>query len=73
MQQPIELDFGAFLGAEHQERTEERICHCNGYWPRILTTQMGDHALQIPKLRAGSSLPSTSLPTPKPSALITAS
>jgi transposase-like protein len=58
LQQLIELELAAFLGADWHERTEERLGHRNGYRPRTLTTQVGDLALQIPKLRAGSFLPS---------------
>jgi transposase-like protein len=58
LQQLIELELAAFLGADWQERTEERLGHRNGYRPRTLTTQVGDLVLQIPKLRAGSFLPS---------------
>ena len=54
----IELEVAAFLGADRHERTEERLGHRNGYRPRTLTTQVGDLALQIPKLRAGSFFPS---------------
>ncbi len=57
LQQLIELELAAFLGADWHERTEERLGHRNGYRPRTLTTQVGDLALQIPKLRAGSFLP----------------
>jgi putative transposase len=57
LQQLIELELAAFLGADWHERTEERLGHRNGYRPRTLTTQAGDLALQIPKLRAGSFLP----------------
>jgi putative transposase len=57
LQQLIELELTAFLGADWHERTEERLGHRNGYRPRTLTTQVGDLALQIPKLRAGSFLP----------------
>jgi putative transposase len=58
LQQLIELEVAAFLGADRHERTEERLGHRNGYRSRTLTTQVGDLALQIPKLRAGSFLPS---------------
>jgi putative transposase len=57
LQQLIELELAAFLGANRHERTEERLTYRNGYRPRTLTTQVGDLALQIPKLRAGSFLP----------------
>ena len=58
LQQLIELEVAAFLGADRHERSEERLGDRNGYRPRTLTTQVGDLALQIPKLRAGSFLPS---------------
>jgi transposase-like protein len=58
LQQLIELEVAAFLGADRHERTEERLGYRNGYRPRTLTTQVGDLALQIPKLRAGSFLAS---------------
>ena len=58
LQQLIELEVAAVLGAERHERTEERLGYRNGYRSRTLTTQVGDLALQIPKLRAGSFIPS---------------
>ena len=39
-------------------RSEERLGYRNGYRSRSLTTQVGDIDLLIPKLRAGSFLPS---------------
>ena len=58
LQQLIELEVAAVLGADRYERSEERLGHRNGYRPRMLTTQVGDIDLQIPKLRSGSFLPS---------------
>jgi transposase-like protein len=58
LQQLIELEVAAVLGADRHERTVERLGYRNGYRPRTLTTQVGDLALQIPKRRAGSFLPS---------------
>ena len=58
LQQLIELEVAAVLGAERHERSEERVGYRNGYRPRLLTTQVGDIDLQIPKLRSGSFLPS---------------
>ncbi|WP_416238369.1 transposase [Synechococcus sp. CCY9202] len=46
------------LGADRHERTEEHVGYRNGYRPRMLTTQVGDIDLQIPKLLSGSFLPS---------------
>jgi putative transposase len=58
LQQLIELEVAAFLGADRHERTDERLGYRNGYRSRTLTTQVGDLALQIQKLRAGSFIPS---------------
>jgi transposase-like protein len=58
LQQLIELEAAAVIGADRHERTEERLGYRNGYRPRSLTTQVGDLELLIPKLRAGSFLPS---------------
>jgi len=58
LQQLIELEVAAFLGADRHERTDERLGYRNGYRSRTLTTQVGDLALQIPKLRSGSFIPS---------------
>jgi len=45
------------LGAERHERTDERLGYRNGSRPRLLTTQVGDIPLSIPKLRSGSFFP----------------
>ncbi len=42
------------LGADRHERSEERCGYRNGSRLRLLTTQVGDIPLSIPKLRAGS-------------------
>ena len=54
LQQLIELEVAAVLGAGRHERSEERSGYRNGSRPRLLTTQVGDIPLSIPKLRAGS-------------------
>jgi putative transposase len=59
LQQLIELEVTAVLGAERHERSEERLGYRNAYRPRSLATQVGDIELtMIPKLRSGSYLPS---------------
>ena len=58
LQQLIELEASAVIGAERHERSEERLGYRNGYRPRSLATQVGDIDLLIPKLRAGGFLPS---------------
>jgi hypothetical protein len=45
------------LGADRHERTEERSGYRNGSRPCLLTTQVGDIPLSIPKLRSGSFFP----------------
>ncbi len=57
LQQLIELEVAAVLGAERHKRTEERCGYRNGSRPHLLTTQVGDIPLSIPKLRAGSFFP----------------
>lgn len=57
LQQLIELEVAAVLGAEPHERTDERLGYRNGSRPRLLTTQVGDVPLSIPKLRSGSFFP----------------
>jgi transposase-like protein len=58
LQQLIELEASAVLGADRHERSEERLGYRNGYRPRSLATQAGDIDLLIPKLRTGCFLPS---------------
>ena len=58
LQQLIELEASAVLGADRHERTEERLGYRNGHRSRRLTTQVGDIDLLIPKLRTGGFLPS---------------
>ena len=58
LQQLIELEVAAVLGAERHERTDERLGYRNGSRPRLLTTQVGDIPPTIPKLRSGSFFPS---------------
>jgi putative transposase len=58
LQQLIELEVAAVLGAERHERTDERLGYRNGSRPRLLTTQVGDIPVTITKLRSGSFIPS---------------
>jgi putative transposase len=57
LQQLIELEVAAVLGADRNERSEERSGYRNGSRPRLITTQVGDIPLSIPKLRSGSFFP----------------
>ena len=58
LQQLIETEATAFIGAERHERTDARVAQRNGYRPRLLATPAGDVELGIPKLRQGSFFPS---------------
>jgi putative transposase len=58
LQQLIEAEATAFIGAAPHERTETRTTQRNGHRPRLLSTKAGDLELKIPKLREGSFFPS---------------
>jgi putative transposase len=58
LQQLIEVEATAFIGAAPHERTETRTTQRNGHRPRLLSTPAGDVELEIPKLRQGSFFPS---------------
>jgi putative transposase len=54
----LEAEVSAAIGATRHERCpDERSTHSNGYRQRLLTTQVGDLTLAIPKLRQGSFFP----------------
>ena len=54
----LEAEVSAAVGAQlHQRCPDERATHRNGYRERVLTTQVGDLTLAIPKLRRGSFFP----------------
>ena len=54
----LEAEVSALTGAQLHERCpDQRSTHRNGYRRRLLTTQVGDLTLAIPKLRQGSFLP----------------
>ena len=51
----VEAVASAAIGANRHERCpDERSSQRNGYCQRLLTTQVGDLSLAIPKLRHGS-------------------
>ena len=58
LQQLIEAELTATIGAGPHERTESRSAQRNGHRPRLVSTQMGDIEIEIPKLREGSFFPS---------------
>ena len=59
----MEAEVSARIGAEHGERTPERVTQRNGDRPRESGTRAGTAWLAIPRVRTGSSLPS--LPGPR--------
>jgi putative transposase len=55
----LEAEVSAAIRATRHERCpDERTTHRNGYRQRLLTTQVGDLSLAIPRLRQGSFFPS---------------
>jgi putative transposase len=58
LQQLIEAELSAAIGASPHERTETRSAMRNGHRPKLVTSPAGDLELQIPKLRQGSFFPS---------------
>ena len=58
LQQLIEAELTAAIGARLHERTEGRLTQRNGHRPKLVTTAAGDVELAIPKLREGSFFPS---------------
>ena len=54
----LEAEVSALTGAQLHERCpDQRSTHRNGYRERVLTTQVGDLTLAIPRLRKGSFFP----------------
>lgn len=58
LQQLIDAEATAAIGAGRYERSDGRVTHRNGTRPRTLSTKAGDLQLGIPKLRQGSFFPS---------------
>ncbi len=57
LQELIEAELTAAIGAAPDERTEDRLAQRNGHRPKLLTTPAGDVDIAIPKLRTGSFFP----------------
>jgi putative transposase len=58
VQQLMEAEVSAQIGAGRYERSEERLTQRNGYRTRPWDTRMGTLEVAIPKLRTGSYFPS---------------
>lgn len=54
----MDAEVSARIGAEHGERSPDRLTHRNGYRSRAWDTRVGTMDLRIPKLRDGSYFPS---------------
>ena len=57
LQELIEAEVTARIGAGHGERIPTRTAQRNGHRPKLLSTPAGDVELGIPKLRTGSFFP----------------
>jgi transposase-like protein len=57
VQQLMEAEVSQLIGAEHGERSQQRLTHRNGYRGRRWDTRAGEIELAIPKLRRGSYFP----------------
>jgi len=57
LQELIESELTATIGAAPGERTESRTAQRNGHRPKVLSTPAGDIEVAIPKLREGSFWP----------------
>ena len=57
VQELMEAEVSAQVGAERYERTDERVTQRNGYRRRPWDTRVGTLELAIPKLRAGGYFP----------------
>lgn len=58
LQDLIEAEVAAKIGADRYERSQERVTRRNGSRSKLLDTRAGSVQLQIPKLREGSFFPS---------------
>jgi putative transposase len=57
LQELIEAELTAAIGAAPGERTPERLAQRNGHRPKLVSTPAGDVEVSIPKLRTGSFFP----------------
>ena len=57
LQELIEAQLTATIGAAPGERTPERVTQRNGHRPKLISTPAGDVEVAIPKLRQGSFFP----------------
>jgi transposase-like protein len=58
LQELIDAELAAELGADRYQRTDTRTNYRNGTRPKIVSTASGDVEVALPKLRSGSFFPS---------------
>jgi putative transposase len=54
LQELVDAEATAHIGAELHERSEDRTTHRNGTRDKLVTTTAGDLTVKIPKVRTGS-------------------
>jgi putative transposase len=57
LQELIDAELTAVIGAALGERSPDRLALRNGHRPKLLSTPAGDVEVGIPKLRTGSFFP----------------
>ena len=62
LQELIDAEASAFIGALPHERSDYRTTHRNGTREKVVTTGIGDVNIKIPKIRTGSFFPALLAP-----------
>ncbi len=62
LQELIDAEASAFIGALPHERSDARTTHRNGTREKVVTTGIGDLNIKIPKIRTGSFFPALLAP-----------
>ncbi len=62
LQELVDAEATAFIGAEPHQRTETRTTQRNGTRDKLVTTATGDVTVRIPKVRTGSFFPALLAP-----------
>jgi putative transposase len=62
LQELVDAEATAFIGAGPHERTDERVTQRNGTRDKTVTTATGDLTIKIPKVRTGSFFPALLAP-----------
>jgi len=62
LQEMVDAEATAFVGAEPNQRTDTRTTQRNGTRDKLVTTATGDVMVRIPKVRSGSFFPALLAP-----------